>query len=199
MVLYQNEIVKTFATAIVMALTSLISLPCLAHGPFVKESTSMKELNLVKIKEMDQYYRNLAVNNFRAFVPNNFQASDTEESVTNKIIQHNLERVLESQAIKGSAIAGAAKRLNTSLDTEIALKSEGSEIQHKINVTIKAASTAASLRYSGLIDAQVDYRLDTRTTSVQLTKNVTENAMMVINHSETTWDSSDQISLRFSW
>lgn len=166
------------------------------RNPFLMHETESKNLDLSYIEKIRPRPIDLQ---FRTedYIPTCLAPSDDANYVASRIIAHSLGSVLGSPKIRNSSIGQVANTLNQSLNSSIQIESANSKIKHKVQFALRPAETRAAINYSGYLQAQLAYQIDTSELGFEMSGHLNQATKLAFNHKATSGEVRNMLTLQW--
>lgn len=133
-------------------------------------------------------------------IPMNMEPTQSAGSVATKIGDRLVQKWLESDAVKSSAVGRTASTVENAMKTEVQInKNESTGVNHKFSFQVLALQALTKLEYSGWWNATLNYDARERQTGLEVREKVFHNKDFFINHKVSSVEDMSSMGLRWSW
>lgn len=132
-------------------------------------------------------------------IPTDMHDSEDAAFVATRIGDRAVQAWFNSPTGKGSAVGRTATTVQENLKTEVAVKSEEGAVEHKFTFQVLALQAISQIRYSGWLNAALDFDARARETKLELTEKLWTNKDFVISHTARADQGLSAVGLRWNW
>ncbi len=133
------------------------------------------------------------------YIPLDLEPTQNTHRVTKKIVDHSVNHVV-TPYLKKTNLGKVTAKIEKKLSTQIEIKDDDSEINHKFNVQLLALQSIAQMKYSGLVSAKLNYNLSENVYNFMIDKKLFGDTYFVYSHLvQTNTPPMDSLTLRWSW
>ncbi|MBT4763353.1 MAG: hypothetical protein HOO06_16785 [Bdellovibrionaceae bacterium] len=184
----KNKVAILFKS--LFTLVTVFSVSCLTYaGDYQVEATSLEDYNTLQSTFNASDYET-------SYIPNNLKKEDDPDSTAKKIINHNLKKAIN----KSASMAKSIKRINAGLSSSITIDpSKKNETSHNIGFQMRALETKASLKYAGIVNAVLSYKIDNHNVDMNISKKLSESTKIVIRVNQDTDETKQILGLNYNW
>lgn len=141
---------------------------------------ALNEFNTVK------YNNTIDREEVELFVPTNIKDGTDGKTVQKKVLDHSFRNFIKGKMTPGSNILKVVQKVEQTMkynlvETE---KTNEDDIQHKLRFQYKPFQNIAKLKYSGFLNANIEYLLSDSFLQYSLEKDISETAMLQLVQSE---------------
>ena len=135
------------------------------------------------------------------YVPPDIAPESDQAEVSRRIMDRSMQTLLSSDIFKKSALLESAKGLEETMKTDVTTKTvtaSGEVIEHKVSFIFEAFQQKARMRYTGLLNADIQLFMDSRS-QVELNYPLTESSQVGLQTTKDHLQDSSQLTFRMSW
>lgn len=136
-------------------------------------------------------------------IPTDMQDSNDQNAVANRIGDHAIQNWLNSPVMRNSSVGRTAHQVQDAMKTEVVVQGGSSSgkasIDHKFSFQVLALQASSRLKYTGWLNAQVNFDSRARETIFEVTEKVWDDKDFVISHTANQVQDLSSVGLRWSW
>ena len=132
-------------------------------------------------------------------IPTDIKSSEDAGFVATRIGDHAFQAWYNSPTGKNSTLGRTASTVQENLKTEVALKGEEGAVEHKFTFQVLALQAISQLRYSGWLNAALDFDARAHETKLEVTEKLWTNKDFVISHTASADRGLSAVGLRWNW
>jgi len=127
--------------------------------------------------------------------------AQANSAIARDLLNNNVNRILQSEKKNGGSIAGAADRLQNSMQTNVSFGgSDPAAIHHSVRVKLNAAQGQAVMNYSGLLDAQLSYSVGPNSGMREaITQKLDDTTSLIVENTSNHTERVQRVSLSFGF
>ncbi|MFK8138600.1 MAG: hypothetical protein AB8E15_09595 [Bdellovibrionales bacterium] len=139
------------------------------------------------------------------FLPQeNLTEGDEQNVVVDKIFDHSVNNFFKSDFVQKSSLGKSAKKIEKSMQADVVIKKKNPEdIAHKISMQFQPMQNAALIKYSGYIDARVNFFVASNNYEANISHHFEETELIVAHERSTLetggYDYKSTIDLKWDW
>lgn len=150
-----------------------------------------------KIKKIDSVH-DISQDDIARIIPINMQPTDRQSRVASKILDHAFSNWMKDSSLQQNPLIQQAMHLQESLQTDVSLgKSEPGAVEHKFEFQVRAADSSALVRYTGLFDADLSFKVPDREWKLQIHQKLDPTTDLLICSLANNDETRDNITI--SW
>ena len=193
--LSQFETVAFFACMLALLLSWM---PC-AQAAIPRETPTGEEVDFSAIKKVESVH-DIRTTDVQEVIPTDMGPSNNQGQVGSKIIDYSFNNWLNSPQMKQTSLGRTASKVEKSMQANVNLGRTDSGVSHKVNFAMLPAQSKAQMKYSGLLDANLTYKVNNQELDFEMTRKLTAATMLVLNRTSSPYDGiSERLSLRWTW
>ncbi len=133
-------------------------------------------------------------------IPTDMKGSDDAGYVATRIGDQAFQSWFNSPSVRNSSIGRTANTVQESLKTEVSLKgNDETAVEHKFTFQVLALQAISQLRYSGWLNAALDFDARAHQTKLEVSEKLWNNKDLVFSHTASADQGMSAVGLRWNW
>jgi hypothetical protein len=140
--------------------------------------TELEIEKIVPVKPVDQKITQETV---ALAIPTDIEQTSDSDKVQAKIVDHNVQNLLQGKYIKNNAVLQSAQKVQEAMKPSMSFGEEGG-VQHNVNLELQPAQSVAKLNYSGFVETNVTYHTAEKSSEVSVSEQISSKAKLSLEH-----------------
>jgi prophage DNA circulation protein len=133
-------------------------------------------------------------------IPTDMKSSSDAGFIATKIGDRAAQAWLSSASAKDSSLVRTANKVQNSMKSEISVKGQQTNsVEHKFTFQFLAFQAVTQLRYTGWLNAAIDFNARANETKFEITQKMFTNKDFVVSHIANSEQGLSSIGLRWNW
>lgn len=130
-------------------------------------------------------------------MPTDIQQTNDSNIVRNKIVDHNIQNLMQGKFMKNSPIVQSAQKVQEAMKPSVSFGEEGG-VQHNVNLEVQPTQNIAKLNYTGFVDTNLTYSAsEDHDVEVSMSERLSQKARLSIEHQSK--DDLSMLKLNLDW
>jgi len=165
----------------------------------------VQEIDFSAIKKVETVNK-ITAEDVREVIPTTIRPTNDAGEVGTQIVDYSVNNFLNSPMVRNTSLGKTATKVEKTMQADVALGTPTVDengkpgIQHKLNFAMQPAQALAQVKYSGFLNANLNYRVNNQELNVEMKRRL-DHATEVIVQAATSpaMGSLSRLSLRWDW
>ncbi len=173
----------------------ILSINLLSVSSWAIIPLEQKELDPSQVPTLPATQPTITSKDVSRVIPTDMPETTDASDVGRRIADKGMDAFMNSDAIKNTGVAKAAKALN--VDKSMVIGSSSNGIEHKVGLRLLALQSTARLEYSGFVDANATYSASSQSVDLNVIHPISKTAKMLVNMN--TQNQIETFQIKWDW